>query len=116
MTNSKRPSIIDGNGAVIPLNLNPASAQRIVRDLAKESARVRLTRHARERMAQRDITLTQLLTCLRSGRIAEGPARNVRGDWEFRMEGIAAGDRINVVAALTTDRNGNRIIVITVYQ
>lgn len=116
MTRSKGPSIIDGNGAVLPLNLSPISALRIVRAIAADSSKVKLTRHARERMAQRDITLPQLLRCLRTGRIAEGPARNARGDWAFRVEGIAAGDRINVAAALSTDGNGNRIIVITVYR
>ena len=93
----------------------PVSLLRTVREVAKESGRIKLTRHARERMAQRGISFSQVLHCLRTGRIDEGPAKNVHGDWAFRMVGTAAGEAIQVAAALATDGRGNRIIVITAY-
>lgn len=101
---------------VTELNLTPQSACPIIKVIAAESDKVFFTIHAEERMEQRGITRTQVLRCLKSGKINEGPARNTKGDWEFRMDIFSAGEVINVVAALAHNRQGNRIVIITTYK
>ncbi|MDT8383098.1 MAG: DUF4258 domain-containing protein [Gammaproteobacteria bacterium] len=100
---------------ITELNLTPESARRVISDIAKTSGRVFFTDHAEERMQERQITRAQVLRCLRSGRIIEGPAKGQNDDWTFLMEVISAGDIIKTAAALGFDSDGNRIVVITVY-
>ncbi len=100
---------------VIPLDLTPATALRIVKEVAADSSRVRFTPHAKERMALRKITNRQVLQCLRLGFIVEGPSRDIHGKWVLKMETISAGDTVSVVAALDKDRDGNFVLIITTY-
>lgn len=47
----------DGNGgAVVPFRLRPSRAEAIVRETAKDTRMVILSDHAKERMAEREIS------------------------------------------------------------
>ena len=71
--------------------------------------------HAEVQMRKRHITRTQVLRCLAHGVVAEGPARDIKGNWAMKLEVPSAGDLVIVVAALDRDEAGDMIIVITVY-
>jgi len=96
-------------------NLTRQEARRLLREIAADSARVFVTKHARKRMRERHITLTQVLCCLRNGRITEGPARSTKGNWEMTVEVLSAGDTVVVVAALDIDDRGEYVLVVTAY-
>jgi len=100
---------------VTELNLTPHSARPIIKVIAEISGRVFFKPHAIRRMKERDITRPQILRCLKSGRVTEGPSRNMAGNWEVRMEGFSSGEEIAVVIELEHDTEGNRILVITTY-
>jgi Domain of unknown function (DUF4258) len=68
------------------LRMTKPEALRVVRDAARDSARVFLTPHAEQRIYQRKITRTQVLDCLRKGSIIEGPAPTINGEWECTVE------------------------------
>jgi len=97
------------------MNLTAKKATQMVRALTADSSQVFFTRHAEDRMKARKVTRTQVLRCLTKGRIVEGPAKGVKGNWEFRLECVSAGDALNVAAALDSDGNGNFVVVITAY-
>jgi hypothetical protein len=85
---------------VFHLRLSVAKAREILREVAKDSARVFFTPHAEKRMVKRKITRTQVIRCLASGQIKEGPARGIKGNWEVAVEAMSAGDVLHVAAAL----------------
>jgi hypothetical protein len=102
-------------GVVSLISLNEAQARSILGSVCVDSSRVFFSRHAEERMVERDITRSQVFTCLKNGVFIEGPARGSKGNWEFKLEVHAAGDVIRVVAALDSDNKGDFVVVITSY-
>jgi len=67
-------------------------------------------------MDERKITTVQIIRCLKSGTITEGPARGLKGNWEMTFGSLAAGDPVTTVIALKQDKKGNYILVVTVYN
>ncbi|MDQ2186884.1 DUF4258 domain-containing protein [Alcaligenaceae bacterium A4P071] len=76
---------------------------------------VRLLSHAKLRMRQRRITMTQVYACLCQGVIAEPTHQDVRGDWRFTLTHRHAGDIVIVAGAIKKDDNGEWVAVITVF-
>ena len=105
------PSII----SVFPLTVQ--SAKALIRDLAENhSVRVKFSKHARDRLLERDITITQVFSVLssRSSRFFEQPYQTARGDWAMSLEGIAAGDSIRVPLVLKRPESDPSALIITV--
>lgn len=101
---------------VFPLELNAASAKKIISELAQNSANVIITDHVKVRMKQRRITTLQVFDCLKKGILREGPAYNNKyGSWEVVMEILTSGDIVKVIAALKKE-NGGYVVVITTYK
>lgn len=92
----------DEKGNVLPLNLTPTAATRIVRDIAQDTGRIAFSSHARQRMRKRRINRTQVYDCLRSGRLIEGPYVDIHGWWRCTFEKIAAGDNVRVAVAFNS--------------
>lgn len=68
-----------------PLPLNDANMLRLIRELAQNSLNVFIEPHAKKRMKQRRITLTQVLACLSQGVIDEPAHENIRGNWKCTL-------------------------------
>ena len=97
--------------------LTVQSAKKLIRDLAlNHSARVKFSRHARERLLERDITVTQVFSVLKShsSRFFEQPYQTAGGDWAMSLEGIAAGDSIRVPLVLKRPESDPSALIITV--
>lgn len=91
----------------------------VVRDVAAEdSARVFFTAHAEERMNERGVTRTQVLRCLKHGKMLRSdPKKSDQGNWTLKLEVMSAGEAVKVVAALDFDEKiGDYIVVITTYR
>src|SRR5690349_19241296 len=97
-------------GKVTPFRLSVDAAVKRIRELAGDSRNVFITRHALQRMVERQITRPQVIDALVHGVIIEGPALDLHGNWKCTMRRFAAGQELEVVVAL----QGN-LIVITVY-
>jgi len=100
---------------VVAIDLSVHSAAKLIKELAECSERVFFSKHAKKRMIERDITRVQILRCLKTGIISEGPAKSVKGNWEITVSGISAGNSINVVTALDKDSNGDYALIVTAY-
>lgn len=95
-----------------PFPLSRPKAAAILREAAQATDRVEFTVHARQQMRRRRITVAQVLHCLMRGRIAEGPAPDVRGNWTCRVEGVVAGRGLGVAAAIEITAD---VVVITAF-
>jgi hypothetical protein len=95
--------------------LNDENLIRMIREAAKDTARVFFTPHAKKRMKQRRITPTQVYDCVRNGSVCEPAHVNIHGNWQCTLTRRHAGDEVTVAAALERDEDGNWVTVITVY-
>ena len=106
-----------------PLSINQFplteySARQIINDLAEHhTGRIRWSRHVKERMVERGVTTGQILTLLKSKRsvFTEGPYQTVKGDWQFNLKGMAAGDVIELVVVLKKHHDDPAAILVTVW-
>lgn len=99
---------------VLRLQMNDVSLVRKIAELASDSSRVVLTLHAKRQMKRRRILLTQVLHCLRKGKVIEPAHLDIHGCWKCTLETLISGDRIKVAAALSADETGECVVVITV--
>lgn len=93
------------------------SAKNLIRDLAENhSARIKFSKHARERLLERDITVIQVFSVLssRSSRFFEQPYQTSGGDWAMSLEGIASGDSIRIPLVLKRLESDPSALIITV--
>ena len=97
--------------------MNDENLRRRIAALAANSSTVEVRAHARKRMRERRVTLTQVLDVLRKGRVVQGEGAhlNIHGNWECKLERIVAGDRISEVAAVCSDGR-EAVIVVTVVR
>jgi hypothetical protein len=70
----------------IPLKLNDANLQRLIREAAADTARVYFPKHATQRMRERAITPTQVYECLRRGSVSEPAHMNLHGNWQCTLK------------------------------
>ncbi len=96
----------------VPMRMNDATALKVLREIAQDSARVIFTHHARHRMRQRKVSLSQVLTCLQHGIASEPVALDMHGNWKLTVTHRIAGKDLDVAVAIDVP---NRAIVITVF-
>ena len=96
----------------VPLRMNDASALKLLREIASDSARVIFTHYALQRMRQRKVSTAQVLACLQRGIVAEPVALDLHGNWKLTVTHRAAGTELQVAVAVDVPR---RAIVITVF-
>ncbi len=88
---------------------------RHIQEVAKDTSRVVITRHAGARMRLRRISTSQVYQCLQKGAIRMQPEPNAaKGSLECRMERYVAGCECQVVVALCDEEPG--LLVVTVMK
>jgi hypothetical protein len=101
-----------GNGP--SARLSDAGFLKKLRAIVKDSDRVVLTKHAKQRMRQRRINQRQIMECLRKGRICEPAHLTIHGDWMATLDHQYAGDTVRVVVAIELQEDGELAVVVTV--
>lgn len=96
---------------LIPFPLSRQKAQEMLRALPSE--RIFVVRHAEQRMAERDVSLPDVLDCLHKGRIEEGPGSMPDGAWRVTVSWFRAGRKLAIVTELKEDDQGVFAIIIT---
>lgn len=66
---------------------NNAEWLKLIREAAVDSGRVNITHHARQRMSERQVSLREVLNCLRTGTFSEPPVDSLKhpGHLECRI-------------------------------
>lgn len=96
--------------------LNDATALKLVREIAKDSGKVIVTKHAIARMRQRRITLLQVLDVLRKGTLSEPASLDIHGNWKVTVQCKTCGENVTVAGAIDmAQAPGKRVFVITVF-
>ena len=81
-----------------------------VRVLAADTSNLRFDHpHFQMRLAERGITMRQVLTVLRQGSAVSAPTLDKHGDWRIKLKKRAAGRRVRVVVAVKEDH----VVVVT---
>jgi Domain of unknown function (DUF4258) len=94
------------------LKLRAPQAERIIHRLARDSSKVILTTHAKDRMEERGIVRADLDRSLRTGSVLGSPFRNERGDWQCKIILRLVGSRD--ACAVTVIAKNDRLIIRTV--
>lgn len=103
---------------IVPLHKPPTKgeAEKIIRGLVAKGM-VSLSKHAKERMVERNVNMQQVLTCLSKGKIVDHPVlANKGGDsggYDITIERLTAGDYLRIGVCL---RFSQRVMVITVIK
>lgn len=70
-------------------------------ELAKKSENVYLDHpHAKERMAERNISIQHIFDVLRHGKGVDGPSLDKYGCWRIKLERFSAGRSVQVVVVV----------------
>lgn len=104
-----------GNERDLRFNMNDATLLRIIREIAKDTSRIFIVKHARQRMRERKISMSQVYMCIRKGNMVEPAYLSIHGDWKCTLQHRYAGDQISVSVALEREENGDYLVVITVF-
>lgn len=98
---------------VTHFRLTQAAAEQKIHDLARVTANVRLTAHAKERMHERDISATDLYRILRQGTVDVDPELSEKGDWKCKITHLLRGRRTaGVVLAIRKSSDTSAIITV----
>ena len=98
------------------MSLTSAEAKQKLRELALDTSRIKLSKHARERMMERNISFKQIICCFEFGDITEGPYMNIRGDYQLNVSVRSAGEYITTVVVIKMNENGDSSIVVTTFK
>lgn len=66
--------------------------------------------HFKERLAERSISMRQVLEVLKHGNVIDGPKLDRYGDWRLKLQRKVAGRRVQVVVAV----EGELVTAVTV--
>ena len=80
-------------GEVVPIQLSPARATRLIRRIAEDTNNVILGDHALERMAERGISDIEVYRLLQHGDVLDIPTRTRRKEWKCKVVMKLKGNR-----------------------
>lgn len=99
---------------IVPLVKIPSSpeAEEIIRKLVA-AGKISWSKHAKERMVERGVTIPQIMNCLSKGQVTESPKFSPEhgGGYETRVEKGTAGDWLRVVVCLKLSQG---LLIVTV--
>lgn len=96
--------------------LTEIEAKRKLREIAKDTRKIKLSTHVRDRMKERGISLKQIICCFEHGDITEGPYTDTRGDCKLNISVRTAGEFITTTVVIKVRANGDFSIVVTTFK
>ncbi|MBF4456118.1 DUF4258 domain-containing protein [Acinetobacter sp. SK-43] len=96
--------------------LTEIEAKHKLREIAKDTRKIKLTTHVRERMKERGISLKQIICCFEHGDITEGPYQTTRGDCQMNVSVRTAGEYVTAVVVIKVRESGDFSIVVTTFK
>lgn len=95
--------------------LTLTEAKQKLRASARDTSRIKLTTHAKERMKERCISMKQIICCFEHGEITEGPYLDTRGTCKANVSVRTAGEYITATVAFKETTNGDLSVVVTTF-
>ncbi len=78
---------------IIPLRLRAERAQEIIREIARDTSKVILSDHAKERMEEREISDIEVYRVLQTGHVMAEPTRTENKEWKCKVVKRLKGSR-----------------------
>lgn len=97
---------------LVPSRLSRPAALRVIREIAANPDDVVPVPHAKRRMRERGISMTQVRRVIAAGFIDGDPWLDEHGNWRVTMIGRSAGDQITAGLAIEWR---TRVLVVTVF-
>lgn len=97
---------------VVPFKLSKPDAARIIKEIGANPDRIVPVDHAKKRMVQRRISITQARRVVQAGFIDGEPWLDEHGNWRVTMQGRSAGEQITVGLSIEWR---TRLLIITVF-
>jgi hypothetical protein len=97
--------------------LSGRMAKQILREIVEHrSAKLKFTKHARDRMAERGVNNRQVIQVIKSSsaRILEGPSQTAHGSWNVTIQGFVSGDNVRVIFDIRRCESDPTAFVVTV--
>lgn len=95
--------------------LSRTQALRFIKRAINEGSLL-LTKHARQRMKERKIDISDVMMVLKTGNIFDEPEPHpVTGEWVYKVEGKNI-DGENISVNVTLKEDSGKIVIITVYR
>lgn len=85
--------------------------EKKIRKLAMNSSNVLVSKHAKQRMRQRNITMPMLFDVLTKGKINRESEPDINGGIKSRMERYTAGQDIAVEVVFEDEYDSNCVVV-----
>lgn len=81
-------------------------AERLIRERAADTSKIRFSLHAYDRIAERSITQIDAIRILRTGHIEGNPQKTVEGEWEVTVVKRILGTReVGVVTIIWRNKD-----------
>ncbi len=104
------------NVLAIPLKPKKIQLEMAIKQRAENDDNIVMTRHASERMTEREIFTEDVIRVLRKGMVIEEPFLNKNGKWEVVMEHRLKGERAKAVVTLVHDKSERLKVVTVMYK
>lgn len=98
--------------SAVPSHLSKPAAVRIIREIGADPDRIVPVAHARMRMVQRRISITQVRRVVQAGFVDGEPWLDEHGNWRVTMRGTSAGEQITAGVAIEWR---TRLLIVTVF-
>ena len=95
---------------VMPFQPRIPAILRIIRDVAKDSSRIRLGPAIQAEFAAGPVNFRQVGNCLQKGRISQGPYQDDYGLTCCELEWITAGRMVRVVVSIEGNAPTQRLL------
>ena len=101
-----------GNGGNKPYTKSQAT--QLIKSIARNGS-VRPTKHSKQRMQERNITMQDVLSAFRNGRVINEPELDIRTNrWKYNITGNGI-DAKNITVTTDINEKENFILIITVF-
>ena len=89
-------------------------AQDLINSLAKDAKNIKYTKHARERLGDRDFSIRDVEKVLCNGIIIEEPREGKKGDWSYLIQYWGLERTARDVGCATIILKDNKLLVKTI--
>lgn len=110
--NNYRSMADDDSAKITQFPMTADNMRRIVREIAADTNRIIILKHALERAGKRGFSRRQIERCCQAGSVVEGPFENKFGNWQANFYRHAAGEEMTCTVAVDLRDN---VLIITVF-
>lgn len=95
---------------IVQYRLTPRTAEKRIKELAAETANLKWSRHALERMNEREIFDADVLRICRKGMLSGNPEETPAGEWKCKMVLRLRGTREAGAVVIILKQRGGLLI------